>query len=171
MNRIRVAGSLAGPLLALLLLSGFTLASEPTTATQKWQPTGANHVARGRSPAANYLLRCSGCHGLDGSGLIAGGIPPFPGFIDVFFKDEESRLYMMHVPGVVSASLTNQEIAEVMNYILDRWGAPDHGATYYTEAEVTELREQPVADVVLLRRSITQRLAEEGVVLPEYPWP
>lgn len=170
MNRIRVAGYLAGPLLALLL-SGTTLASEPTSPTQKWQPTGAQHVARGRPAASNYLLRCAGCHGLDGAGVITGGIPPFPGFIDAFFKDEESRLYLMHVPGVISASLTDQEIAEVMNYVLDRWSNPDHGATYFTAAEVTHLREQPVPDVVLLRRSITERLAAEGVVLPEYPWP
>lgn len=158
-------------LLMITLQVSQALASNPTSATQKWQPTGAEHVARGRSPTSNYLLRCSGCHGLEGDGVIAGGIPPFPGFIDIFFRDEESRLYLMHVPGVVSASLTDQEIAEVMNYVLDRWGTPGSNAAYFSEEEVTHLRAKSVPDVVVLRRSITARLEQEGVVMPEYPWP
>ena len=139
--------------------------------TQRWQPTGAQNLKTGRSPAANYALHCSGCHGLEGAGLAHAGIPPFPGFIDKFFSDEQGRLYIMHVPGVISAGLPNDELAEVVNYIVDRWGEPEAEVEHFTTEEVARLRSQKVADVVQLRRRIARRLEAEGAALPPYPWP
>jgi len=166
-------------IISLLLILGWVVQAEPVHARERpmlpqyWQPTGAQHVAPGRSPETNYLLRCSGCHGLDGTGTKAGGIPPFPGFIDVFFRDDESRLYLAHVPGLASANLTDAEIADVMNYVLERWGAATatHDVTPFSAEEITRLRATSVPDVVQLRRQITERLASSGVALPEYPWP
>ncbi|RBP19560.1 cytochrome c553 [Marinobacter pelagius] len=128
-------------------------------------------TAAERSAQSNYMLRCSGCHGMDGMGVEAAGIPPFPGFVEVFFNDEQSRLYLMHVPGVVGAGLNDAEIAEVMNYVVERWGQPGVAVEHFTKEEVDQLRQREVRDVVALRREITERLAGEGVVLPEYTWP
>ncbi|PCM43245.1 c-type cytochrome [Marinobacter sp. ANT_B65] len=128
-------------------------------------------AAAERSAAANYILRCAGCHGTEGRGVASAGIPTFPGYVDEFFNDEEGRLYLMHVPGVVGAGLRNDEISEVMNYVVDRWGKPNVEVEHFTTEEVGRLRQQPVKDVVLLRYSITDRLAKEGVELPEYTWP
>src|SRR5690554_1799322 len=128
-------------------------------------------TAAERSAQSNYMLRCTGCHGMDGMGVEAAGIPPFPGFVEVFFNDEQSRLYLMHVPGVVGASLNDTEIAEVMNYVVERWGQPGVAVEHFTKEEVDQLRQREVRDVVALRREITERLAGEGVVLPEYTWP
>ncbi|WP_336268517.1 c-type cytochrome [Vreelandella arctica] len=150
--------------------AGLLLARDHNS-TQQWQPTGAQNLKSGRSPHVNYSLHCAGCHGQNGTGVEHAGIPPFPGFINRFFEDEEGRLYLMHVPGVVGAGMPNNDIASVMNYLVDRWGQADQKVNYFTEEEVDNLRSQEVADVVELRRSITQRLASEGVELPEYPWP
>nr|WP_290674583.1 MULTISPECIES: hypothetical protein [unclassified Halomonas] len=138
--------------------------------TRQWKPTGAQNLKEGRSPEASYLLHCAGCHGRDGSGAEHAGIPPFPGFIDKFFNDEEGRLYMMHVPGVVSTSLPDYELAGLMNYVVEEWGG-NESVTHFTEKEVGYLRSQDVDDVVKLRRSITQRLESEGIEMPNYPWP
>lgn len=135
-----------------------------------WQPL-VQASGPERSAQSNYMLRCAGCHGMDGKGVETAGIPPFPGFVDVFFNDAQSRLYLMHVPGVVGSSLTNDEIAEVMNYVVDRWGASGEVVKHFTPDEVSRLRQQPVKDVVVLRRNISERLSSEGVDLPEYTWP
>ncbi|TBU93279.1 cytochrome C [Stutzerimonas kirkiae] len=124
-----------------------------------------------RSPKANYLLRCSGCHALDGSGTEAGGVPPFPGFISTLLDDPQGRLYLMHVPGVVASSLSDKEIAEVMNYVEQRWGDPQLQAKLFTTEEVRRLRATEVADLVAFRREVIQRLEAEGKPVAPYPWP
>lgn len=123
----------------------------------------------GPAPRANYVLRCAGCHGMEGLGTEAGGIPGFPDFIATIAGDDTGRTYMLHVPGVVGASLSDSEIAEVLNYILERWGAP--GAPPFSTEEVIRRRAEPVADVVALRSQLTARLTAEGKPLAPYPWP
>lgn len=124
-----------------------------------------------RPAPANYLLRCSGCHGPDGSGAPAAGIPPLPGFISAFTHDEQGRTYLMHVPGVVSTGLNDREIAAVMNYVVVRWGDPKQAFTPFTPEEVTRLRAIEVADVVAYRRDLIKRLQAEGQPVAAYPWP
>lgn len=160
----------------LIVLAAVTSQIEPLFAvdnqpTQQWQPTGAQNLKEGRSPEASYLLHCSGCHRRDGTGVENAGIPPFPGFIDKFFNDEEGRLYIMHVPGVASTSLPDFELAGLMNYVVDKWGDADESVNYFTEEEVRHLRSQDVDNVVELRRGINQRLESEGINMPRYPWP
>ena len=123
------------------------------------------------SAPINYQLRCAGCHGQDGMGVPEGGIPPFPGFVDGFFETKNSRLYLMHVPGINTASLSDKEIAEVMNYVVERWGNADHPQQPFTTEEVNALRAIPVEDVIVLRRQVTQELTARGRAVPDYPWP
>ena len=117
----------------------------------------------------DYILRCAGCHGMDGVGTVEGGIPTFPGSVGVIAADDLGRTYMMHVPGVVSASLDDAAIAEVMNYVLGEW-APGE-AEPFTAAEVTRRRAVPVADVVALRRDVAAKLMAKGHRIADYPWP
>lgn len=131
-----------------------------------WPAVGAE-----RSPAMNYLLRCSGCHDADGSGLPSAGIPPFPGFISAFASDEDGRTYMLHVPGVVASGLDDKEISAVLNYVLDRWGNDRPGVARFTPDEVTTRRAKQVDDIVVLRRAIAKRLVANGVSVADYPWP
>lgn len=127
--------------------------------------------AQQHSAAVNYQLRCAGCHGQDGMGVPSGGIPPFPGFIDGFFQTAKSRLYLMHVPGINTASLSDAEIAQVMNYVGQRWGQEGAKRPSFSTAETHQLRQQPVADVVALRREVIAELQAQGWPIPEYPWP
>ena len=124
------------------------------------------------SPRGLYILRCSGCHQPDGSGSIRAGVPPFPGYIGAFAGDEEGRLYITHVPGVIGAGLDNEDIARVLNYISERW-AEDNGKNIrpFTKEEIDRLRAEPVNDVVAFRRGIVKRLEAEGVPIADYPWP
>lgn len=123
------------------------------------------------SASVNYQLRCAGCHGQDGMGVPNGGIPPFPGFIDGFFQHEPSRLYLMHVPGVNSASLSDNEIAQVMNYVGEQWGEPGAERRPFSAEEVKQLRSTEVQDLLVLRRAVTAEMLTKGMPVPDYPWP
>ncbi len=99
--------------------------------------------------------------------------PTFPDLVGVFAGDEDGRTYLFHVPGVIGASLSNREIAGVMNYVIERWAGRSLPANFvpFTEVEVTMRRAIPVEDVVAFRRAIVERFAAQGIVAAEYPWP
>lgn len=118
---------------------------------------------------ANYLLRCSGCHGSNGAGTVKGGVPPFPGFIGPLTADDAGRTYVMHVPGVVGTGLSDAEIAAVMNYVVENWG--DGKPAPFTTEEVVRRRAEPMADLIAYRRAIVARLAADGLPAADYPWP
>lgn len=132
---------------------------------------GAGGVAAKELNAhSNYILRCAGCHGVEGAGSPSAGIPPFPGFVSALLSDDDGRTYVTHVPGVVGSSLTNAEIAAVLNYVNDAWSGSAPAAPF-TEEEVRRRRAALVPDIVAYRRAIVARLSEKGVRLADYPWP
>ncbi|CAN7188089.1 cytochrome c [Devosia sp. LjRoot16] len=122
---------------------------------------------------SNFILRCAGCHATDGSGSEPGGIPDFRNYVGAFAQTEDGRRYLMHVPGVVSASLTDKQIADVMNYVMETWGGTSLAADHrpFTGAEVTTLRAEPVGDVVAYRRKVAADLLAQGIATAGYPWP
>jgi hypothetical protein len=126
-----------------------------------------------RSARIDYMLKCSGCHGADGSGSPDRGIPDFRGTVDGFGRTEAGRTYVMHVPGVVNSSLTNGRIAAVMNHVIASFGAPETraGVPPFTAEEVDRLRAVPVPDVVAYRREVAAGMAKIGIPVAGYPWP
>jgi len=128
-------------------------------------------VAAERSATKNYILRCLGCHGADGSGAPKQGIPAFPGLVDPLYNDDKGRTYLVHVPGVTASSLTDNEIAEVLNYVADRWAKAPAQIPRFTAQEVQQRQQVKVKDVVALRRSLTEHFRQQGVDLADYPWP
>lgn len=125
------------------------------------------------SPRTNYILRCTGCHGMDGAGSPIGGIPDFRNLVGAFAADEEGRSYIMHVPGVVASGLTDREIAGVVNFVMTTWAGSSLPPDFrpFTEQEVTRLRLSPVNNVVDMRRALVARLKAQGVATADYPWP
>ncbi|MGL4964712.1 MAG: hypothetical protein ACRC67_26030 [Inquilinus sp.] len=126
-----------------------------------------------QSAHIDYMLKCSGCHGADGSGSPDRGIPDFRGYVDGFGRIEAGRTYVMHVPGVVNSSLPNGRIAAVINYVMATFGAPETraGVPPFTAEEVDRLRAVPVADVVAYRREVAAAMAKAGIPVAGYPWP
>lgn len=126
-----------------------------------------------QSAHIDYMLKCSGCHGADGSGSPDRGIPDFRGYVDGFGRTEAGRTYVMHVPGVVNSSLPNARIAAVINYVMASFGAPGTKADIppFTGEEVDRLRAVPVPDVVAYRREVAAELVKAGIPVAGYPWP
>lgn len=130
----------------------------------------ASACAANRSPQVNFILRCAGCHGLDGTGSAIGGVPPLA-LIKAFTSDPDGRTYLMHVPGVVNSGLSNQEIADVVNYVAQRWGKPEIPFASFSLEEVDRLRAIEIPDIVSYRRDLTSRYLSQGKLVADYPWP
>lgn len=133
----------------------------------------AREAVAGRSAATNYALHCMGCHSATGAGSEKGGIPDFRNRIGVFANSDAGRTYLLHVPGVISAGLTDEEIAAVMNFIMSKFAGPSQPADYrpFSGAEVTTLRKVRIEDIALARRKIVQHLRETSQDAAAYPWP
>ena len=112
-----------------------------------------------------YRLHCSGCHGMEGAGSKTGRIPAFTGLVGHFAESGEGRLYLVHVPGVANAALSDQDTAKLLNYVLRTWGGPEDPANVvdFTEGEVRNLRSIHVDDVAALRRKLAIALSKRGI--------
>lgn len=147
------------------MMRALLIATLPAAAAAIALPAIAEDAASAR---VNYILHCSGCHGMQGLGTLEGGIPPFPDSIGHIVGSEIGRTYIMHVPGVITTDMSDAEIAAVMNYIIDEWS---DGGEHFTAEEVTRRRAEPVGDVVEFRREVVAELRKSGIEIAEYPWP
>ncbi|WP_224701172.1 c-type cytochrome [Devosia aquimaris] len=130
------------------------------------------HAAE-RGAKVNFVLKCAGCHLNDGTGMPASGIPDFVGKVGVFAAVPEGRAYLLHVPGVIGSSLSDAQIADVLNYIMDTWAGESLPADYvpFDAAEVRDLRLQDIGNAVKYRRVVVEKLEAMGLSAADYPWP
>jgi len=112
-----------------------------------------------------YRLHCGGCHGLDGRGSKAGGIPPFQRIAGHFLRVPEGRDYLVLVPGVANAGLSDEDTARVLNHVLRTWSTAElpAGARDFTREEVGTIRRRRIDDIVAFRRRLAAMLARRGI--------
>jgi len=105
-------------------------------------------------PQTDYMLHCMGCHLADGSATPK-HIPALLG-MDRFLSVPGGREYLIRVPGVALSILGDQELAELMNWLLLRFGSPAMEAdpAPYTAAEVAEYRARPYTGVDSVRMAL-----------------
>lgn len=102
-------------------------------------------VAKPERARIDYMLKCQGCHRADGSGDLA-STPPLAGEVAKFLAIPEGREFLGRVPGVASVDLSDERLAEVLNYTLYRFDAGHVPADFkpYTAAEIAVLRKTPL---------------------------
>ncbi|MGH7291646.1 MAG: c-type cytochrome, partial [Myxococcota bacterium] len=64
-----------------------------------------------RSPEVNYMLHCQGCHRPDGSG-VPGAVPDLRDEVARFLATDDGRAFLIRVPGVANAPLSDRELGE-----------------------------------------------------------
>jgi cytochrome c553 len=103
-----------------------------------------------RMAPTDYLLKCSGCHGADGMGKPIRGIPRFANQIGHFQRTPEGRAFVMQVPGLLSAGLSDARAAAVSNYIVRRFAGDSMPPDFvpYTADEARRHRESRPADIM-----------------------
>jgi len=114
-------------------------------------------IAHGGSAAFDYTLHCQGCHLESGAGT-PGSVPALAGSVGRFVRVPGGRDYLVRVPGVAQAPLADGELAEVLNWVLRRFGPPDLPADFvpFTAAEVGRNRHRPLTDVESTRRVLLE---------------
>ena len=103
----------------------------------------------------DYVLHCSGCHRADGTGT-EGVVPSFE-MMGVFMAAEDGHEYLIRVPGVAHAPVTDARLAALLNYVADELagGSPSRP---FTEAEVARHRSEPFVDPLAVRETLLSRL-------------
>ena len=91
---------------------------------------------------SNYLQSCGGCHGIQGVSAI-GLVPQLRDRVGWFLCTPNGRDFIVQLPDVAFAGVSDQELADVLNFmVFDLGGASTpKGAKPYSAAEVKQLRE------------------------------
>jgi len=119
--------------------------------------------AEGMSSAhLNYILHCQGCHLSDGAGT-PGKIPALRQEVGRFLQVEGGREFLIQVPGTAQSALSDNEVAGVLNWILDNFSPAELPADFvpYTTEEITRHR-QPLANVATVRKGLVAQLSTTG---------
>jgi hypothetical protein len=106
-------------------------------------------------PQINYALQCMGCHTPDGAGVpdrvpsIRDTLVPFAGMTD-------GRRYLVQVPGSSQSTLSNAELAELLNWMIRNLSGvtPPSTLAPFTEQEVREYRTQTLSQVRATRERL-----------------
>lgn len=89
----------------------------------------------------DYLLGCAGCHGLDAAG--SARVPSLRG-VDRLLARPGGRAYVLRVPGVASAPLSDARLAALLDWVFARFG--NHAEPHFTAEEVGTARLTPWVD-------------------------
>ena len=98
----------------------------------------------------DYILNCSGCHRMDGSGSRT--VPPLDAMPELSGKPG-AREYWIRVPGAAQAPLSDARLAALMNWLVERFTG-NTVEPAYTAREVGELRHRPLRDPIQGRKAI-----------------
>lgn len=104
-------------------------------------------------PRFDYVLNCGGCHRLDGSGSSAA--PALTSLGDLL-RTEGGRAYLVRVPGVAQAPLSDDRLAALLNWALRELSGV-HGFAEYSAGEVKRLRADPLRSPSSERRRVLAR--------------
>lgn len=123
------------------------------------------------SPAVNYQLQCLGCHLTNGEGSPRHDIPMMKGFVGNFLKVEGGREFLMRVPGASLSALSNQQLAELLNWMLQEDGIAGGSAPKdfkpYTGKEVAAYRNVMIKDLPGYRSSLIEQIRDLGIDIPD----
>ena len=112
------------------------------------------------APHFNYIMHCQGCHLVDGTGT-ADKVPALKHEVGRFLQVEGGREFLIQVPGTSQSALTDIEVAEVLNWILENFSHEQLPADFipYTSQEITRHR-QPLANVREVRADLIAQLSK-----------
>lgn len=103
-------------------------------------------------PAVNYALHCQGCHLADGRST-AGLVPPLDDAVAGLASRPLGRDYLVRLPNVASAPISDEDLAALLNWLVGRFGAPSRPPNApFTAAEVAPRRSRPLLDSAGARR-------------------
>lgn len=102
-------------------------------------------VANPQRAHVNWMVKCQGCHRPDGQGTPTTA-PAMAGQVARLLAVPGGREFLGQVPGVATAALPDDQLAELLNWTLQRFDAEHMPAGFqpYTTDEIRKLREKPL---------------------------
>jgi hypothetical protein len=106
-------------------------------------------------PRTDYTLDCRGCHGAGGAG-VPGKVPDMRNSLVPLSLSAAGRRYLVEVPGVAQAPLSDLELAQLLNWITRHLSAVPEptGFEPFTAHEVASYRKTPLVAVAALRQRL-----------------
>lgn len=167
----------------LLILAGLAavLAAPPALARAipdpQQKPAPGNEAPQtpiaqaGYSAATNYQLQCLGCHLTHGEGAPRNDTPRMTGFVGNFLRVEGGRDFLVRVPGVAQSALSDAQIAELLNWILDPQGMAGASTPTdfrpYSATEVGQVRRQALLNLPGTRAELIARMRAQGIAIDD----
>ena len=107
----------------------------------------------------NYQMFCQGCHTPDGTGAKA--VPRMRDHVGYFLETPRGREYLVRVPGSATSALGDEQLAEVLNWIILEFAGDSAVGKHepYTASEVAQLRQQPLNEVADYRAHLLAEIA------------
>jgi mono/diheme cytochrome c family protein len=127
-------------------------------------PALAQNAATERRARNDYLLHCSGCHDIDGSGHPSKGIPDFRNQIGYFTMLPEGRAMLMQIPGLLSSGLPDDRAAAVTTWLVRQFAGASLPPDFlpYSAEEARRYRETRPADITATRERLYREIAAAG---------
>jgi mono/diheme cytochrome c family protein len=110
----------------------------------------------------NWIMHCQGCHGANAQGT-PGGAPALVGNVARFLQIKAGRAYLGRVPGVAFVNLSDVEVADLLNWVVQRFDREHVPKTFppYSEEEIRTLRREPlISDAYRERARLLQSLSQ-----------
>jgi len=125
--------------------------------------------ASGETPRFNYVLHCQGCHLADGSETL-GKIPALIA-AGRFLSVEGGREFLVQVPGVSLSVIDDDELAELVNWVLYEFSPNDLPENFepYNAEEVARYRQNPLVEVAKVRAELLAAVGEVGNTQVDQP--
>ena len=114
------------------------------------------------------MLQCMGCHTPDGRGE-PGHVPSIRNTLVPFANTAEGRKFLVQVPGSAQSKLSDAELAEVLNWMIDNLSATPRPLQLrrFTGGEVAVYRRTPLVSVAGVRARLVA--AQPAAQVPPQP--
>jgi len=112
-------------------------------------PAAGGPVMRGvtspQQARVDYILKCQGCHRVDGGGDTTSN-PPMKNVVARFLAVPGGREFLARVPGVATVDLDDVRLANLLNWTLYTFDPAHMPADFrpYTAHEIARLRRHPL---------------------------
>lgn len=108
--------------------------------------------AHAATPRTNYLLYCSGCHLVNGEGKHP-NVPTLHDELGRMMTVPAMREYLVRIPGASQAPITDDELTDVINWVLEQWNTDTLPANFeaLSQEEVSRARKNILADPLRYR--------------------
>ncbi len=107
---------------------------------------------------------------MDGRGSTPNKVPTMLGSVGHFVRTPSGRAFLIQVAGVAQAPISDQAIADLLNWMLPTFGKREMPAEFapYTAPEVQLARSTRPGDIMAVRAQVAQELAALGYTIAHY---